>query len=170
MSPAKTKKPKTLQQRIGELEDELKQRDARIRELRADLNKAEALVSEEREHVEDADRLIDSWIEAFDMTLDDQTGKWTFAPWVDNAVAARDAYNGLVKKWNRHVTTFNNTVVRRNVGRPLAASEAQVAMVRKLSKAGKSLRAIQEETSLGFQTVRTIIDRPTASTARRSSI
>jgi hypothetical protein len=149
------KKPK--RDRIGELEDELKQRDARIRELRNDLNKAEALITEEREHIEDASALISSWIEAFDMAQGED-GKWIYAEWMNDAAAARDLYLDLVKKWNRHVTLFNNTVVRRNVGRPLLASETQVQQVRKLHKAGRSLRAIQEETSLGFQTVRTIVD------------
>ena len=52
-------------------------------------------------------------------------------------------------------------VVRRNVGRPLLASEVQAQQVRKLHKAGQSLRAIQEETSLGLQTVRTILSKDT---------
>jgi Helix-turn-helix domain of resolvase len=45
-----------------------------------------------------------------------------------------------------------------DVGRPLAASEAQAATVTKLHKAGKSLRAIVDETSLSPRTVRTIVD------------
>ena len=48
----------------------------------------------------------------------------------------------------------------RNVGRPLAASDAQRDNVLELRKAGKSLRAISEETSLSFNTVRTIVDQP----------
>src|SRR5262249_23466090 len=135
------KKPKSRRDRIGELEDELKQRDARIRELRGDLNKAETLITEEREHIEDAHRLIDSWIEAFDMTQD-ENGKWTMPQWLDDAVAARNAYRDLVTKWNRNVSAFNNTIAPRNVGRPLLASETQARQVRRLHKAGKSLRAI----------------------------
>jgi transposase len=50
-------------------------------------------------------------------------------------------------------------VFPRNVGRPLAASDAQRAQVLKLHKAGTSLREIAEETSLGFRTVRTIVDQ-----------
>jgi hypothetical protein len=76
-----------------------------------------------------------------------------------SAVAARNAYRDLVTKWNRHVTLFNNTVVRRSAGRPLGASEAQAQQVRKPHKAGRSLRGIVEETNLGLQTVRTIIDK-----------
>src|SRR6516164_9820060 len=45
----------------------------------------------------------------------------------------------------------------RNVGRPLAASEAQVAEVRKLHRQGRSLRGIADDTSLGLPTVRTIV-------------
>src|SRR5512132_3149224 len=56
--------------RIAELEDKLKQRDARIRELRAKLNKADTLVVEMREQVEDlATQHIESWIEGYEMTL-----------------------------------------------------------------------------------------------------
>jgi DNA repair exonuclease SbcCD ATPase subunit len=154
-----TRKPKpAARDRVAELEDKLKLAEDRIKDLRRELSEAEELVSDMREQVEDADSLIDSWIEAFDMTQG-ENGKWTFAPWVDQCIGFRDAYFELRTKWNRHVTLFNNTVVRRNVGRPLAASEAQVATVRKLSKAGKSLRAIMEETSLSFQTVRTIVDQ-----------
>jgi hypothetical protein len=156
---AATRKPsKTLRDRVAELEDELKQRDLRIRELRADLNKAEQLIAEEREHVEEAGRAIEAWIEAFDMVRDDN-GKWTYAQWFDDAAQCRDLYLDLVKKWNRNVTAFNNTVVRRNVGRPLLASEAQMATVRKLHRSGRSLRGIAEETNLGFQTVRTILGK-----------
>ena len=39
--------------------------------------------------------------------------------------------------WNRFVPDYNAIVAPRNVGRPLAASEAQVATVLKLHKAGK---------------------------------
>jgi hypothetical protein len=142
--------------RIAALEDELKQRDARIRELRAELNKAEALVSKEREHVEDADILINSWIEAFEMTPDDD-GKWSFNPFIERHNELVDKHNALVREWNRFVPDYNALVRRRNVGRPLAASEAQVAEVLKLHKAGGSLRGIAEDTSLGFATVRTIV-------------
>src|SRR5262245_34614889 len=148
--------------RLAKLEDELKQRDARIRELRADLNKAEMLISEEREHVESANAAIEAWIEAFDM-VQDENGKWTYAPWVDNCVAASKRYDELVKKWNRHVTQFNRIIRPRNVGRPLGANEAQIAQVRKLRQAGKSLRGIAAVTDLRLATVRTILDRDSGS-------
>jgi Helix-turn-helix domain of resolvase len=48
-------------------------------------------------------------------------------------------------------------ILQRDLGRPLAASDAQCAQVRKLRKAKMSLREIAEETSLSLQTVRTII-------------
>ncbi len=47
----------------------------------------------------------------------------------------------------------------RSVGRPLAASDAQRQTVLKLRKVGKSLRAITDETNLGLNTVRTIVDQ-----------
>jgi len=154
-----SKKPKlSLQARIHELEDELKQRDARIRELRNDLNKAEVLISEEREHIESANAAIEAWIEAFNM-VQGENGQWTYAPWVDECIAARDAFIDLVKKWNREVASFNRIVVRRNVGRPIAASEAQQAQIIQHHKAGKSERWIAEEMTLSRRTVTTAINK-----------
>jgi hypothetical protein len=66
----------------------------------------------------------------------------------------------LIQKWNRFVPRYNATIAPQDIGRPLAASEAQCAQVRQLRKEGKSLRFIAEATSLGLRTVRTIIDKP----------
>src|SRR5262245_10896224 len=77
---------------------------------------------------------------------------WTWEPWWDAHNDLVDRYNECVRDWNRHV-------VKQNVGRPLAASEAQCVQVLKLHKAGQSLRAIAEETSLGLRTVRTIVEQ-----------
>jgi hypothetical protein len=82
---------------------------------------------------------------------------WTWATFVAAAEKWHDQYTELVRKWNRFVPEFNATVRQRNVGRPLAASEAQRLTVIKLHGAGKSLRAIAEETNLGLNTVRTIV-------------
>jgi hypothetical protein len=147
---------KSVKTRIAELEDELKQRDRRINELKADLAKAEALITEMREHVEDADAVIDSWIEAFAMVQGDD-GKWSYDEWIDQCQEYQQRYRDLLRDWNQFVPDYNAAVRRRNVGRPLAASEAQVATVLKLHKGDMSLRDIAEETSLGLQTVRTIV-------------
>lgn len=45
------------------------------------------------------------------------------------------------------------------IGRPLAASAAQISQVLKLHKCGSSLRGIADETSLGLPTLRTIIGK-----------
>jgi hypothetical protein len=152
-------KPKR-RDRIAKLEDELKERDQRIRDLRNDLNKADALVGEMREHVQDANALIESWIESFDMQKTDK-GLWE---WSDNVIGGDycSKYIELMRQWNRFVPEYNAIVTAspRNVGRPLAASDAQRDAVLNLRKSGMSLRGIAEETSLGLQTVRTIIDQP----------
>jgi hypothetical protein len=144
--------------RLIELQDQLKERDARIKDLRREFSAAEELVSEERETVEQAMAVIDAWKEAFGMVQDDK-GVWRWDEWMDRWKHIIKAYDDLVRDWNKFAPAYNAAVLKRNVGRPLAASEAQVATVRKLSKAGRSLRAIADETSLGFQTVRTIIDQ-----------
>jgi hypothetical protein len=68
-----------------------------------------------------------------------------------------DDYNKLVRDWNRYLPRINGEP--RNVGRPLAASEAQCVTVLKLHKSGVSLRGIVEETGLGLRTVRTIVEQ-----------
>jgi hypothetical protein len=154
------KAPKNLRDRVAQLEDELKQRDERIKDLRRELNEAEELISEEREHVEQAIAVINSWKEAFNM-VQDENGVWQWNEWVATWKKQAKAYDELVTKWNRFVGEYNALVLKRNMGRPLLASEAQVQQVRKLRKAGKSLHAIEEETNLGFQTVRTILSKDT---------
>lgn len=137
-------------QRIGELEDQIKRKDERIAELRDEIDELRDLTSRLREHAEDYVNCLESWKETFGMVMTDD-GKWTWEPFWDERDKLIDDYNKMVRDWNRHV------VPPRNVGRPLAASDAQVTQVRKLHKAGRSLRWIMEETSLGFQTVRTIV-------------
>jgi hypothetical protein len=60
-----------------------------------------------------------------------------------------------VRNWNRYLPLINGQP--RNVGRPLAASEAQIAEVRRSRRAGRSLRGIADDTGLGLPTVRTIV-------------
>ncbi len=108
--------------------------------------------------LQDVEALIENWKEAFAMTLGDD-GVWHLDDFVNTANQHHDCYMALVKDWNKFVPAYNTAVIKRNVGRPLAASDAQVATVRKLRADGLSLRAIAEETSLGLKTVCTIIDK-----------
>ena len=136
--------------------DRITARDARIRELRADLDKMDALVGKMREQVEDCDAQIEFWIEAFDMVQNDD-GAWKWSASFVEGQEWFEKYQALLRKWNQFVPEWNAFARPRNVGRPLAASEAQVAEVLKLHKAGGSLRGIAEDTSLGLATVRTIV-------------
>jgi hypothetical protein len=150
--------PMTPEDRIAELEDALKEKERRLQQVKVDLDRANDLVERQNEHVQDCHDVIDSWIEAFGMELDER-GNWTYAKWLSAGEMWHDKYVTVVQEWNRFVPEYNATVRRRNVGRPLAASDAQRENVLKLRKAGKSLRAIAEETSLGLNTVRTIVDQ-----------
>jgi hypothetical protein len=139
--------------RIARLEDELKQRDRRIAELREEVDKLRDLIHRFEEHADDYANSIEQWKEAFGM---EATGTgWTWAPFWRGYDELLTAHNDLVRRWNRVVPMLNQNPV----GRPLAASEAQYAQVRKLRKAGRSLRWIAEETNLGLGTVRTIVDK-----------
>jgi Helix-turn-helix domain of resolvase len=138
--------------RIDELEDSVKQKDKRIAELRDELDEERERCQRMREHIEDRGAIIEGWAEAFELELQDD-GNYSMGPFWDRYNKYIDEYNDLLRTWNR----FAVSTWRRNVGRPLAASDAQCAQVLKLHKAGHSLRAIVDETSLGFQTVRTIV-------------
>ena len=152
---------------LDELQDELKRRDERIEELRQEIDEQRDLIQRMEESVADAENVIERWKEAFGMTQA-ESGGWTWEPFWNEYKALIDKFNDLVRQWNKYLPVINART--QPVGRPLAASEAQQATVCKLHKAGKSLRWIADETSLGFNTVRTIVgkaegtDRTIAST------
>jgi hypothetical protein len=148
--------PKHRKRSLSQLEDDLKTCDRRIEELRSEIDEQRDLITRLREHVEDADRVIESWAEAFEMVMT-ESGGWTWAPFWAQHNKLVDDWNDLVQRWNKYLPRIRGEP--RNVGRPLAASEAQVVQVRKLRKAGRSLRGIAEDTSLGLDTVRTIVGK-----------
>jgi hypothetical protein len=146
--------------RIGELEDTLKDKNDLILTLRREVDELRDLTRRMEEQVEDADALIDSWIEAFNMTLNDD-GKYVYAEWMNDAIEIRERYTKLRREWNKFVPLYNAAVAdaRRPVGRPIGASETQQQEVRKLRKRGMSLRAIAEELTLPLHTVVTITSK-----------
>ncbi len=151
-----------LKARIEELESDLERRDDQIKELRQERDQARDLVDQMRERIEDSNSLIDSWIEVFDMQHYEE-GVWLFDSGLSELWNSyRDlleTHNKLVREWNKFIGDYNKTVAPRNSGRPLQASDAQVKEVRKLRKAGLSLRLIGEQTALGLRTVRTIVEK-----------
>jgi hypothetical protein len=139
---------------VGELQDELKHKDERIEELREEIDKQGELIQRLREHADDYVNCMERWKETFQMTMTDD-GRWTWdAFWAEHNKVVDD-YNALVRNWNKYLPLINSH--GQPVGRPLAASEAQVAQVRMLRKQGLSLRGIVDETNLGLNTVRTIV-------------
>jgi hypothetical protein len=142
--------------RIGELEDQIKRKDERIEELRQEIDEQRDLISRQREHAEDYVGCMERWKESFGMEMT-KDGAWTWAPFWKEHDELIDDYNDLVRRWNAALPRINGEP--RNVGRPLAASEAQCATVMRLHKRGVSLRDIAEETSLGLRTVRTIVEQ-----------
>jgi hypothetical protein len=139
---------------VGELQDELKRKDERIEELRQEIDEQRDLISRLRESAEDYSISIEQWCEAFDM-VPTEDGGWTAAPfWLKHNELVED-YRALARDWNKYLPLINREP--RNVGRPLAASEAQCVEVLKLHKQGRSLRGIADDTSLGLNTVRTIV-------------
>ena len=148
--------------RVAELAAELKQRDEKIKELTTERDEAQDLVDRMREHVEDGNRLIEQWIEVFEMQQNEH-GTWIFEPWQselwEKHKALWEENQLLVRQWNKFVPEYNANLRPRERGRPLAASEAQQKDVVKRRKAGSSLRKIAVATSLSVQTVRTIVEK-----------
>jgi hypothetical protein len=151
---------------IGELEDELKARDKRIEELRSEVDELRDLIQRLSEYADDYVNMVERWKEGFDMVLTDD-GKWTWGPFLTDlmqykfeAEDRRKEYNALVQKHNELVRKWDMKILGGNpAGRPLAASEAQIKQVMELRNTGTSLRGIADETNLGLNTVRTIVDK-----------
>lgn len=155
------------QERIAELEDELRRRDEKIKELTSELAEARELVDAMRDHVRDERQARLEWVSVFQMHQD-QAGTWEFDSkqsdlWTEHG-DLWDKHSALLAKWNKFVGEYNSTVLSRDIGRPLAASEAQQRDVKKRHKAGESIRKIALATSLGMRTVRTIIEKAKGST------
>jgi hypothetical protein len=134
----------------------------RVKKLVDELGEMRSLVIAMREHVEKADAHIKSSnaiirqrIEDFEIMRVDKGVDWKDGL-IESYNDLTNEYNKLVRKWNRYVLSLTASRV---IGRPLQASEAQQARVRKLRKAGHILRDIAHETNLSIQTVRTIVKR-----------
>jgi hypothetical protein len=144
---------------IEDARRELKRKDERIEELRQEVDETRELLREMEEHVQDRDSYLENWISTFGMELGDD-GCWHWGKQIGAYNTLFDAYEALRVRFNKLVGEFNKycTIIQ-PVGRPLAASPAQEDDVRKRHRRGQSLRSIAEDTSLGFRTVRTIIER-----------
>src|SRR5437588_3797710 len=62
-------------ERLYQVEDELRAAERRIAEMKAERDDAWNSVQRKQEYVEDVNATIESWIEAFEMTLGDD-GMW----------------------------------------------------------------------------------------------
>ena len=155
--PAPRKTPKTPEQRIADLERELRLRDERIGELKDEIDESRELVREMEEHAQEHevdeepldpalgvehaqehDEYLEMFITTFGLTLNDE-GKWGNGEFITGYNALVAQYEDLRGRYNKLVRDFNQYAVPpKPVGRPLAASEAQQAQVIKHHKAGKS--------------------------------
>jgi hypothetical protein len=159
-----------LADRVAELEAEVKQRDAKIKQLTTERDEAYEIADRMREHTEDHNRLIEQWIEVFDMQQNEH-GVWIFdwdqsTLW-DEHLALLKQHQDLVGQWNKMIRRYNAAIAPRPVGRPLAASTTQQANVLKRHKAKQSLRQIADAESLSLRTVRSIIKQKKRTNEKR---
>ena len=157
---AMPKKPKPdHDQRITDLEREVRFRDDRIRELKDELDGERDVIRRMEEHLREHDEYLESFITTFGLTLNND-GAWTNGEFINEHHALVDQFDDLRIRYNKLVGTFNRNIARvQPVGRPVAASEAQQAQIIKHHKAGKSPRWIAEEMTLSRRTVTTVIGK-----------
>jgi hypothetical protein len=147
------------EQRIADLEHELKIKDKRIAELKNELDNANDLVRRFEELARDRDAYLENFITTFGLELND-SGEWENGECIRDQKRTVGAYRDLVIRYNKLVSIWNrSTASSRPVGRPLAASDAQQAQIIKHRKDGKSERWIAEEMTLSRRTVTTVINR-----------
>jgi DNA repair exonuclease SbcCD ATPase subunit len=148
-----------LRQRIADLERELRLKDERIRDLRDEVDQARDLVRRFEEQAWEHAEYLETFTTAFGMEVDDQNcWRWgqlitNYDSMIDDLTDLRQRYNALVSEFNRYA------VAPQPVGRPIAASEAQQALILKHHKAGRSSRWIAEEMTLSRRTVSTVIGK-----------
>ena len=142
-------------ERIYQPEDELKAAKQRIEELRAERDEANAAVASFIEHYDERREIMQRWRITLGMVERDGVWVWEIDHPIISVREMAAAYIELRSAYNRLLQLYDPA----DVGRPLAASEAQVAQVLKLRKEGTPYRLIMDETGLGLQTVRTIIGR-----------
>ena len=70
------KRSAELEERIAELEDTLKQRNARIMGLTEERDEERELVAKLKDYFETFQMHLDTWIEAFDLRQNDNKGDW----------------------------------------------------------------------------------------------
>lgn len=157
---AKPAKPKdTLEQRIADLEREIVLRDRRIAELKAEIDETRRLLQAMEEHDEERAEYLETFVSTFGMTVD-ADGNWENGEFIKGYQDVIGQRNEMVDRYNKLVSAYNRDAVAPNpVGRPIAASEAQQALIIKHHKAGRSSRWIAEEMTLSRRTVTTIIDK-----------
>ena len=106
---------------------------ALIAEFRKEQSKDYDLIQREREDIDDLIATLEQWREAFDMVLNED-GRWTWDPFIENHHKLVDRYYDLLKRWNRNVAAMSPRP--RDLGRPLAANEDQVADVLSCTRTG----------------------------------
>jgi hypothetical protein len=108
---------------VGWFRAELRQRDRLIAELRSEQDETNDVIRRFEEYEEDYRATMERWRETFDMELTDEG--WTWQRFWNEYADLVERHHALVKRWNRAVPILNADT--QGVGRPLLASEAQVA-------------------------------------------
>src|SRR4051794_39905515 len=106
MAKAKTRTTENPEQRIADLERELRLRDERIRELKDEIDESRDLVRRMEEHAQEHAEYLETFITAFGLTLNDED-KWENGEFICGYRALVDQYESLRGRYNKLVGDFN---------------------------------------------------------------
>ena len=148
----------TPEQRIADLEHELRFKDQRISELKDEIDRDRELLRRMEEHVKEHQEYLETFITTFGMELNDDNC-WTWGPYVAARNALVDMHQDLISRYNKLVGIVNRNLAMNPIGRPIAASEVQQQQIAKHHKRGKSARWIAEEMTLSRRTVTTVLGK-----------
>src|SRR6516165_3380371 len=107
---AKPKKAATNpEQRIADLERELRLRDERIAELKDEIDEDRDLIRRMSEHAKEHDEQLEHFIAAFGLVMTDD-GKWSNGEFITDHNALVEKYNDLITRYNKLVGSFNRNI------------------------------------------------------------
>jgi hypothetical protein len=160
---------------VGVLQDNLRHLRKMLQANQQEIDALRAIVASMKVQLEEEGELRQQWIDVFDMYRDPESGKWVYSDQKqhDQLMSLSDDYLKLIKDWNKFVPRYNAWVREmpdKPRGRPLGATEDQVARVRQLRAEGYSYAGIVSRTDLSLRTVRTIVTGPAKEKAERQEL
>jgi uncharacterized coiled-coil protein SlyX len=102
MAKPKDKPGDTPEQRIADLEHELRFKDERINELKDEIDGERDLLRRMEEHIKEGQEYLETFITTFGLVLTDN-GNWSNGEFITRHTALIEKYNDLISRHNKLV-------------------------------------------------------------------